>query len=158
MSPAQRAVYAAETRALDDLGMRWQRIGDVQRYVDELIGSAWFFDRWPHFVRATVERRPRGSRWSCAHPLDAAGPVRMPTESVILLADGAWTQPVVLHELAHLLSPPDAGHGAAFVDTQLALVRHDMGLFAFASYERELRRQQARASERRLRPCESVSK
>lgn len=140
LGSAQAELYAAEDEAIDRLGIHWSRLADAQRYVDELLGSGWFGERWPHFLRCVVERRGRGSTWSCCHPLDRAGAGGRPTEGVILIADGGLRQPVVLHELAHLLSPRDAGHGVPFAETQLALVRREMGFFAFADYFHALRR------------------
>jgi putative metallohydrolase (TIGR04338 family) len=57
---------------------------------------------------------------------------------VLLLADGGLRQPVVLHELAHLLLPPHAGHGPPFAEVLLELVRHEMGFFAYAELQQAL--------------------
>jgi len=134
----QAALYAAEAEAIDGLGVRWSRGADVQAYVDGLLESAWFFERWPHFLCCTVERRGSGARWSTCHALDDSGPGGSATEGVLLLA--SLTQPVVLHELAHLLVPPGAGHGPAYAETLLTLVRHEMGFPAFAALYAALRR------------------
>jgi len=135
----QEALYAAEAASIDRLGIVWARLADAQRAVDGVVGSAWFAERWPHFVRAVVERRGNGATWSTCSPLDGAGPGGRPTEGVILVA-GALRQPVVLHELAHLLLPRRAGHGTAFAETMLALVRHEMGFVAYVEYLYALRR------------------
>jgi putative metallohydrolase (TIGR04338 family) len=137
---AQAELYAAEHAVLDDLGVCWDRVSDAQADLDRLVDSAWFGERWPHFVRCTVERRCRGARWSCCQPLDAAGPDGAPTEGVILVADGGLRQPVILHELAHLLCGEAAGHGVVFARTHLELVRHEMGFFAYADYLHDLSR------------------
>jgi hypothetical protein len=63
-----------------------------------------------------------------------SGPGRRPTEGLILLADGSSRQHILLHELAHLLAPADAGHGPEFVGVHLDLVRSAMGFFAYAAY------------------------
>lgn len=136
----QAALYSAEAATIEGLGLRWRRLADAQRYLDGLIGSAWFFDRWPAFVRGTIERRGSGSSWSTCQHLDATGTSGHATEGVILVADGGLTQPVVLHELTHLLLPPGSGHRTAFAETHLTLVRHEMGFFAFAAYYHALRR------------------
>jgi hypothetical protein len=140
LSATQAALYAAEARALDHVGVRWRRLGDAQAYLDTLLGSGWFFRRWPTLLRCTIERRGSNSVWSTCHQLDRDGPGGTATEGVILVADGSLTQPVVLHELAHLLTVPAAGHGPAFAETLLTLVRHEMGFFAFADYYETLRR------------------
>ena len=58
----------------------------------------------------------------------------------VLVADGALRQPVVLHELAHLLAPPGTAHGPEFLAVQLELVRREMGFPAWAEYRRVLDR------------------
>src|SRR6202163_2203134 len=83
LAPQQEALYEAEAESIDALGIRWRRIADAQRAVDTLIGSDWFGDLWPHFVRATVERRGRGAAWSTCVPLDSDGPDGRPAEGVI---------------------------------------------------------------------------
>jgi len=135
----QADLYAAETEALEGLGLAWRRLPAAQAYLDALIGSAWFFDHWPTLVRVTIERRGRGSVWSTCQHLDAHGPHNRATEGVILVAEGSLTQAVVLHELAHLLLPAGAGHGPAFARTMLRLVRHEMGFFAFSALHEALR-------------------
>jgi putative metallohydrolase (TIGR04338 family) len=117
----------------------WARLADAQRDLDRLVASAWFAERWPHFERATIERRGRGAVWSLGVALDHAGPWETPTEGVILVA-GALRQPVVLHELAHLLVPDGEGHGPMFAETLLTLVRAEMGFPAFAELYYALRR------------------
>ena len=140
LGPHQAALYAAEAESIDGLGRRWRRRDEVQAYVDAVVDSEWFGRHWDHFVRCTVERRGHGSVWSTNHSLDAGGPAGRPTEGVILLATRGLTQPVVLHELAHLLSSPGSGHGPPFAATFLKLVRHEMGFFAYADLLHALRR------------------
>jgi len=139
LAARQSALYAAEHATIDRLGLRWERLADAQAYIDTLIGSAWFFARWPRLVRCVVERRGAGSSWSTCEPLDSAHAGATATEGAILVADGCLTQAVVLHELAHLLLPADVGHEPAFAQTLLTLVRHEMGFFAFAEYYGALR-------------------
>jgi predicted metal-dependent hydrolase len=52
----------------------------------------------------------------------------------------------VLHELAHLLCPPEVGHGPRFADVLLTLVRHEMGFNAYADLHAALARSPAFAS------------
>jgi len=140
LGSCQEQLYAAEAETIADLGLRWRRLRDVRAYLDRLVESEWFAQRWPHFVRCAVERRGSGSVWSTCHRLDHDGPDERATEGVVLLSDGALRQPVVLHELAHLLLPPESGHGPDFAETMLTLVRGEMGFFAFAAYYHALRR------------------
>ena len=135
----QAALYAAEEESIATLGLRWRRLPDAQAYLDRLVASAWFVNRWPHCVSVAIERRGRGAVWSTCHPLDSAGPGGRPTEGVVLVA-GTLRQPVVLHELAHLLAPPTAGHGPDFAETMLSLVHHEMGFAACTDYLCALRR------------------
>jgi hypothetical protein len=132
LAGCQAALYSAEAATIDGAGRHWLRLRDAQAYLNDLTGSDWFFEQWPSFVRATIERRGRGSAWSTCTALDANGPGGTPTEGVILLAGQTLAQSTVLHELAHLLVPSGTGHRPAFVETLLVLVRHEMGFFAFA--------------------------
>jgi putative metallohydrolase (TIGR04338 family) len=135
----QAALYAAEAESIEGAGVTWARLADAQRDLDRLVASEWFAERWPHFGRATVRRRGRGATWSLGLPLDHAGPRATATEGVILVA-GPLRQPVVLHELAHLLVPDGDGHGPEFAETLLTLVRAEMGFPAFAELYYALRR------------------
>jgi putative metallohydrolase (TIGR04338 family) len=143
LGPRQAALYAVEDDTIAGLGLRWRRIAEVQAYVDRLIASAWFFERWPSLVSCSIERRGSGSTWSTCQHLDDRGPEGRATEGVILLADGCLRQPVVLHELAHLLLPRGLGHEPAFAETLLMLVRREMGFFAFADCYQALRSTEA---------------
>lgn len=147
LGACQADVYAAEEEALNGRGVRWSRIRAAQDYVDRMVGSPWFAELWPHFLRGAVVRRGSGSVYSTNQPLDRSGPGGRPTEGVVLLADGALRQEVLLHELAHLLAPPDCGHGAPFLHVQLELVRREMGFFAYVEYRRALERRPAAGAE-----------
>jgi len=139
LGSAQAAVYAAEEATVGRCGQEWSTVRAAQAYLDALVGSGWFFDRWPHLVRATIERRGNGATWSTCQSLDAGGAGGRPSEGVILLAGPVLAQATVLHELAHLLAPPDTGHGPAFTEILLELVRHEMGFYAFADLRLALR-------------------
>jgi hypothetical protein len=120
--------------------MTWTRLAAARSYIDGLVGGEWFFERWPWFVRCAIERRGDGARWSTMSRLDDHGPGGRPTEGVILVAGRAIAQPVLLHELAHLVTAPDEGHGPVFADTLLDLVRREMGFFAYAELHQALTR------------------
>lgn len=134
----QARLYAAESEAIAHLGIVWRRAPQAQEYLDGLVRSPWFAERWEHFVSCRVLRRSSGSRWSAAAPLDQDGPGGRPTAGVIGLAPGSLRQPVLLHELAHLLAPPRSGHGPELAAVHLDLVRAEMGFFAYAAYRRAL--------------------
>jgi putative metallohydrolase (TIGR04338 family) len=135
----QAALYAAEAESVEGRGITWPRLADAQRHLDGLLASEWFAARWPHFAHATVRRRGHGAVWSLGIALDHAGPGGRPSEGVILVA-GPLRQPVLLHELAHLLAHEGAGHGPEFAETLLTLVRSDMGFPVFAELLYALRR------------------
>lgn len=130
----QAALYAAEAEALAGAGIRWVRLREAQAYLDGLISSQWFGDRWPHFGWCRVRRRGSGARWSLCHPVSEGGVAG----GEIYLAE--LTQPALLHELAHLLAGPAQGHSSAFATVQLTLVGREMGFFAAAEYRAALGR------------------
>ena len=135
----QAGVYAAEAETIAAGGRRWRSTREAQEYVDGLLRSDWLAERWPELAEVTVQRRGSGARWSVAVPEEtsaASGACR----SGRLLIAGPLVQPVLLHELAHLLVHPDDTHGTEFARTHLALVRREMGFPAFAEYREALRR------------------
>jgi putative metallohydrolase (TIGR04338 family) len=136
----QADVYAAEHEALSGRGRRWRRVREAQEYIDALVASPWFAERWPHFLRCVVERRGAGSVYSTNDVLDRCGADGAALEGAVLLADGCLCQEVLLHELAHLLAPPESGHGPGFLAVQTELVRREMGFFAFVEYREALAR------------------
>lgn len=122
----QEALYLVEHETISDLGRRWDRVSEAQVYLSALVNTDWFFNMWPHVLEVRVERRGSGSRWSTCQ--------RWPGGGSILVADGALRQPTVLHELAHLLNPPDEGHGDLFARTLLTLLHLEMGLVAYTEF------------------------
>lgn len=125
----QLAVYAAEDAALDGLGRTFRGPVEMQRYVDGLVASDWWGDRWPRVDRIAVGPS-RSGRWSGYAVATGACPeVRLSSRA----------EAVLLHEIAHVVTP-GAGHGPAFVDALLALVRRQMGFHAYGALASELRR------------------
>ena len=124
----QAAHYRAEGAALAALGMRWSTIAEVRRYVDGILATQWFETFWPDVLYVHVERS-RDLQWSCA--------TRMGGDGVIVL--GRLVQPSVLHELAHVCSPPDEGHGECFASNLLVFVRKEMGFHAYGTLLHHLR-------------------
>ena len=116
----QRAVYRAEDAALAGRGRTFRRLAEVQRYVDRLVGDEWWARRWPE-VDGVVVGRSRSRRWD-GYAVTGAGEIRLATLS----------EPVLLHELAHLVTP-GAGHGPAFTSALLDLVRRQMGFHAYGA-------------------------
>jgi putative metallohydrolase (TIGR04338 family) len=123
----QQGIYASEEAALTDAGRVFRNLGEVRAYVDDLVASDWWADRWPH-VEAIPVGRSRSGRFG-GYAVEGTGEIR--------LAD--LREPVVLHEIAHVVSP-GAGHGPAFVTALLALVRERLGFHPYGALLAELRR------------------
>ena len=128
MNPRERQgrVYASEEAALDGAGRIFRDLGEVRAYVHELVASDWWADRWPH-VEAVAVARTRSGRFS-GYAVEGSGEIRI----------GSLREPVVLHEVAHVVTP-GAGHGPSFVEALLALVRERLGFHAYGALLAELR-------------------
>lgn len=100
-------------RAEDDVGpgRRLPTVETLQAYVDDLAATDWFDARWG---RRSFEVRPGyGHRRATA---DADGVLQLPR--------WARTEGVVLHEVAHCLTPVRfAAHGPEYAGILLSLVR-----------------------------------
>jgi putative metallohydrolase (TIGR04338 family) len=122
--PQVSAVYAAEDDALGEVGPRWRRWAHVLAYVDRVTASPeWSEHPATPPIEVVVERRSRTATFAAAsHELDT-----------IWIPDGQWRAPVVLHELAHLLSPSPEPHGPAFCGAELWLVRRFLGFDAYGA-------------------------
>lgn len=110
----QRArLYRAELEV--DPGRRLPTVEKLQAYLDSLVQADWFVARWPD---RSFEVRPGfGHRRATA---DADGVLQMPK--------WARTEMVLLHEVAHCLTPwTFASHGPEYAGVLLSLVRHGMG-------------------------------
>jgi putative metallohydrolase (TIGR04338 family) len=131
----QESVYAAEDAALGDAGRVFRDLGEVRAYVDELVASDWWADRWPHIDAITVGRSR--SRRFAGYAVEGAGAGVSP--EIRIAGGGALREPVLLHEIAHVVSP-GAGHGPAFVSSLVALVRERLGFHRYGALLAELRR------------------
>ena len=123
----QLAIYAGEEAALRDTGRVFRDLREVRAYLDDLVASDWWADRWPH-VDAVPVARTRSGRFS-GYAVGGTGEIRV----------GLLREPVVLHEVAHVVTA-GAGHGPPFVDALLALVRERLGFHAYGALLAELRR------------------
>lgn len=111
---SQRArLYRAE--GLVGTGRRLPTVERMQSYVDALVGAEWFLARWG---ARTIEIRPGfGHRRATA---DVNGVLQMPL--------WARTELVLLHEIAHCLTPAGfAAHGPEYAGVLVALARRGMG-------------------------------
>ncbi len=111
---SQRArLYRAEFEVPP--GKRLTTVEKLQAYVDALVRADWFAARWPD---RSFEVRPGfGHRRATA---DLNGVLQMPK--------WARTEMVLLHEVAHCLTPwIYASHGPEYAGVLLSLVRRSMG-------------------------------
>lgn len=123
----QIRVYESEESALGEAGRVFRHLGEVRAYVAELVDSDWWADRWPE-VDAIPIGRSRSGRMS-GYAVEGVGEIRL----------ASLREPVVLHEIAHVVTP-GAGHGPVFVDALLALVRERLGFHWYGALLAELRR------------------
>ncbi len=107
---SQRArLYRAEEEV--HAGRRLPTVAQLQAYVDGVAGSDWFLARWG--VRPFEVRPGYGHRRATA---DVNGVLQLPR--------WARSEVVVLHEMAHCLTPVAfAAHGPEYAGVLLALVR-----------------------------------
>jgi putative metallohydrolase (TIGR04338 family) len=122
----QHRIYDGEEAALGDAGRVFRDLRQVRVYVAELLASDWWADRWPH-IDAIPLARTRSERFS-GYAVEGTGEIRL----------GSLREPVVLHEIAHVVTP-GAGHGPAFVAAFLTLVRARLGFHAYGALLAELR-------------------
>ena len=128
MNPRERQllVSAGVDAALAGAGRVFRDLGEVRAYVDDLVASDWWADRWPH-IEAIPVGRTRSARFG-GYALDETGEIRL----------GRLTEPVLLHEIAHVVTPGE-GHGPGFVTTLLALVRERLGFHTYGALLAEFR-------------------
>ena len=113
------AVYAAE--ATLDPGRAFGAISQVQRYLDALCASDWWGERFPGVVRIEAV----GIRSRCVEAVGRPEPERN-TGTIGITPDGR-KELTTLHEVAHVVCRPDAGHGPEWVRTYLEIVYRLMG-------------------------------
>ena len=104
------AVSVGASKLVLPLEVRFGDIASVQRYCDQVLNLDGLAMRWP--VRPVAVRERKGT--SKAH---------WETSDVIAIPDAAWAmrETVVLHELAHHLTPEAVNHGRDFQDALLDL-------------------------------------
>jgi putative metallohydrolase (TIGR04338 family) len=122
----QRCVYESEEVALGGAGRTFRDLREVRDYVADLLDSDWWAQRWPR-VDAIVVARTRSGRMS-GYAIEGTPEIRL----------ARLEEPVLLHEIAHVVTP-GAGHGPAFVDALLALVRERLGFHSYGALLAELR-------------------
>ena len=123
----QRRLYAAEEVALTGVGRDFRHLGEVRSYVEELLASDWWADRWPQVDKIAVDRS-RSGRFA-GYAVNGSSEIRL----------SELREPVLLHEIAHVVTP-GAGHGVVFLTAFLALVRERLGFHSYGALLAELRR------------------
>lgn len=104
-------IIAVQAAGIQDDGYRWPR--DCDRYVRHVMRTPWFVARWgERDIHVEVVDRKR--TWGRA---DTANGV------VYLARNGGRRFWVMLHELAHMVTPDD-GHGPEFARALLTLWEH----------------------------------
>ena len=128
---SQRArLYRAEGEV--DPGRRLPTVPLMQAYVEDLVGVDWFEARWGS--RAFEVRPGHGHRRATA---DEHGVLQMPR--------WARTELVLLHEVAHCLTPGGGPpHGPEYAGILVCLVRRRMGLGTAQTLEDAFVRQRVR--------------
>lgn len=104
------AVAVGGSKVVLPLEVRFGDLASVQRYCDLVMHLTQLSSRWP--VRPVRVRERRGvnkAHWA--------------TTDVIAIPDAAWAmrETVVLHELAHHLTPEVVNHGPEFQEALLDL-------------------------------------
>lgn len=119
-------LYMAE-RVLDDHKYHFRRLADIQKYVDAILASEWWQDR-SDVNEVTILMGNRNSGKAAAYPACASFRGKVYTHPFITLP-GPWacTKRVVLHELAHVLTPTDVGHGPHYCGRFIEIVEEYMG-------------------------------
>lgn len=149
----RRKAYSAEDAALPMLEQeRFSSLGEVARYLRDLISTEWFQRRWPEFRRVDLFYRPRKrsasansfSNDSCTGGWINFGPWSLgnrPGRSNPERRGGEW---LVLHELAHAIAPKGHHHDALWARIYLELVKFKMGAAAHDALRDEFRKKKVR--------------
>lgn len=126
------SVYQSQVRTVEAYGstltlpdeVLFGEIGAVQHYVDRVLALDWVQATWPTQAARPVTVRPRKGS-AKAHYEPYVNVIAVPPREI----GGKWAmrEIVVLHEIAHHLTPPGSAHGAEFVGVFLLLVREVIG-------------------------------
>lgn len=124
---------------------QFKSIQAIQTYVDDLLETAWFIKRFGAGWRVTVMDHQRGSRWAWGgYTRNKSGWIKLPE---------GWARKecIVLHELAHAITPHDTGgrHGRFWSRTFLELVRYRMGLTLFTALRQSMKSHHIKTSPKR---------
>lgn len=134
--------YAAERCVSFWTTHKFESFEEVEVYVFALTNSARFKER---FGKRTirVERWPDNKSATGAYFSETSGRIRMPAWS--------WRKIIVLHEIAHCLTPPSSGgvHGRHWARTYLSLVKMEMGMTRYRELKEQFKRFKVKSSPKR---------
>lgn len=162
---SQRAkVYRAENPMMTHR-IHWDSIDDAQAWLDEKLGSAYLRRKYGRMVQVskeTVERdgkrittiveERRVPRITVLPGIGKRNAHGDPWRRAIQLPRWAREPQILLHELAHVLTPSSAiPHGWEFCETYLDLVRHIMGKQHADELKRNFRQQRVRFTKPRAK-------
>jgi putative metallohydrolase (TIGR04338 family) len=102
---------------------RFASMPSVQRYVNDVLGLPAVTARWPAPGSLSVRAR-RAATAAHYENIDGTGVIAVPDRSS---ADWAMRELVLLHEIAHHLTPEGPAHGPGFVATFCELAAVVMG-------------------------------
>jgi hypothetical protein len=117
----QEALYAAQHWAgLHDTSRRnYRDIRDLEARLTEIMGTEWWADHYPDVPRPRLARLDKRSKWGG-----------------VATSEGIWIRTLddatLLHELAHWVCD-DHGHGPAYAERFLQLLREFAGFYAYAA-------------------------
>ncbi len=124
----QEAVYDSQSKVFPFWGQTFYSIHEIASYLTKLMDTEWFFAQFGPTPQVALKEWKDRNRWAgCA---DAK-------TFTIYLKKGNQAESTILHELAHLLCG-SGDHGQCFVDTQLILIRQQMGFHAYSEYRNAL--------------------
>lgn len=147
----RQAVYNAETEVRQ--GLRMGRLDDVRAYVERVVRSRWFRNRYGDVGDL---KYGNGRRRAIAHGTLLGG-----RNGRITLPLWARNELTVLHELAHLITPSRvsqglgkptrllAHHGPEWIQNHLALVRRWMGNDVYKTLKAAFRKRGVRLAPKR---------
>jgi len=128
-------LYAAEA-GLVMFRQEFETLEACQAYLLAVLCSRKFQGRWGRRSAAIVAKH----RGAACVPNGS---------SIIRLPRWAWRSDVILHELAHVLTPKDAGHGREYAACYLKLVAMFLGPSAEKNLREGYRREKVRWCKRR---------
>lgn len=142
-------LYRAERKLCDTPleGQRFESVDQMQKYIDNLIAQKWFKKTWPNVIdRVTIHCGAGNRRATCSH---TSGFLRRP---VIKMPIWARSELILLHELAHALTPNRcAAHGWEFAKAYLRLVKNRLGSEAEKALKKSFREHKVKFSPKKKR-------